>query len=112
MATDELQPQQEEQRECIVCGRSLPLSVYCRSKNGARCKTCPDCCRESRQRMKAERLARAKQPVPVPKMFEGKTPREIMDIMQAGKIYLESLGGYEITLRGIHKKTVITQLKF
>lgn len=24
MATDELQPQQEEQRECIVCGRSLP----------------------------------------------------------------------------------------
>lgn len=48
MATDELQPQQEEKRECIVCGRSLPLSIYWRSKNGARCKTCPDCCRESR----------------------------------------------------------------
>lgn len=110
MATDELQPQQEEQRECIVCGRSLPLSVYWRSKNGARCKTCPDCCRESRQRMKAERLARAKHPVLA--IFKDKTPREIMDIMQAGKIYLESLGGYEITLRGIHKKTVITQLKF
>lgn len=112
MATDELQPQQEEQRECIVCGRSLPLSAYWRSKNGARCKTCPDCCRESRQRMKAERLARAKHPVPVPAIFKDKTPREIMDIMQAGKNYLESLGGYEITLRGIHKKTVITQLKF
>lgn len=112
MATNELQPQQEEQRECIVCGRSLPLSTYWRSKNGARCKTCPDCCRESRQRMKAERLARAKHPVPVPAIFKDKTPREIMDIMQAGKIYLESLGGYEITLRGIHKKTVITQLKF
>lgn len=62
--------------------------------------------------MKAERLARAQHPVPVPAIFKDKTPREIMDIMQAGKIYLESLGGYEITLRGIHKKTVITQLKF
>lgn len=112
METDVQQPQQEEQRECIVCGRSLPLSVYWRSKNGARCKTCPDCCRESRQRMKAERMERAKRPVPVPSFFVGKTPRVIMDIMQAGKCYLESLGGYEITLKGVHKKTVITQLKF
>lgn len=27
-------------------------------------------------------------------------------------VTIETLGGYEITLRGIHKRTVITQLKF
>nr|DAL81968.1 MAG TPA: zinc-ribbon domain protein [Caudoviricetes sp.] len=32
-------------RECIECGRSLPLRVYRRTKNNGRWKVCPDCCK-------------------------------------------------------------------
>lgn len=102
--------QQEEMRICTECGRSLPLSVYRRTKNGFRWKICPDCCKAIR----AEKLAaqQAQKNAPVPEFLKGKTPREVLDIMSACKRYLENLGGYEITLRGLHKKTVITQLKF
>lgn len=101
--------QQDEMRVCIECGRSLPITVYRRTKNNLRWRTCPDCCKAIR----AEKLA-AKQahPAPIPEFIVGKTPREVLDIMSACKRYLESLGGYEITLRGVHKKTTITALKF
>lgn len=99
----------EEMRKCMECGRVLPLHVYRRAKHGARWKICPDCCKAIR----AEKLAAMQaRPAPTPEFLVGKTPRDVLDIMSACKQYLERLGGYKITLSGVHEKTVITQLKF
>lgn len=102
-------PQQEEMRECIECGRSLPLRVYRRTKNNGRWKVCPDCCKAIRA---AKLAAKQAHPAPTPEFLVGKTPREVLDIMSACKRHLENIGGYKITLTGYHQKTVITQLKF
>lgn len=104
------QPQQQEMRECTECGRSLPLHVYRRTRSGTRWKICPDCCKAIRAEKMAAR--QRKQLEPTPTYLVGKTPREVLDMMSACKRYLENIGGYEINLSGIHKKTVITQLKF
>lgn len=108
--TQPAQPQQEEMRVCTECGRSLPLHVYRRTRFGSRWKICPDCCKAIRAEKLAERQLRPAEPTPA--FLQGKTPREVLDIMSACKRYLENIGGYEIKLSGVHKKTVITQLKF
>lgn len=92
-----------ETKFCPDCGRNLPVTRFQVTPKGSRMKSCMDCVDSKRKATRSAReRARAREngPVSDPR-FDGKDPREVLDMMGAAKRWLESRG-YEIQLSGYY----------
>lgn len=103
----------EETKTCKDCGRELPLADFSLNRWGTRNDTCRECKAEKFRgtRFQNRQVGGGKLPPFSDPDFDGKTNREVMDMMSRAKRWLESRG-YEITLSGIYKETIIKPIKF
>lgn len=98
---------------CKVCGRELPETEFKLTRWGSRSSTCNTCVQEKRAQMRYERaqVGGGKQAPFSDPDFDGKEPREVLQLMGRAKKWLESRG-YIIQLSGEYHETKIRKLKF
>lgn len=99
---------------CKICERELPLSSFATTKNGGLFNTCTECREAKRQatlRLKRCIPGGGKTPPFSDPDFDGKTLREVMDMMSRAKRWMESRGCV-INLSGEFHETKIKKLKF
>lgn len=97
----------EETLKCKVCGRELPLGMFSLTKGGCRKLTCKDC-----QNAKAKQTKAAKRftpPESIPE-FDGKEPREVIEVLSRAKRWLE-LRGYTININCEYQQIKIIKIK-
>lgn len=100
-----------ETKKCKICGRELPVTDFMRTRSGSRCDTCRECRTAALRHNKAARQAQRggkNAPFSDPD-FDGKQPREVIDLMSRAKRWLEAQG-YTITLKGAY--TQVREVKF
>lgn len=100
-----------ETKKCKICGRELPVTDFMRTRSGSRCDTCRECRTAALRHNKAARQAQwggKTAPFSDPD-FDGKQPREVIDLMSRAKRWLEAQG-YTITLKGAY--TQVREVKF
>ena len=101
-----------ETKTCKVCGRELPIDSFMFTKGGSRMNTCRECRNAARRETIALRHARSggggQRPF-LDEAFDGKQPREVIELMSRSKRWLESRG-YSITLKGTY--TQVKEVKF
>jgi len=104
-----------ETKKCSKCGRELPVTEFykkVKSKDGLQ-SYCRSCCKgyyiNRPKLMSANPVGGGKQTPFSDPDFDGKTNREVMDIMVRCKRWLESRG-YTIHLSGEY--TEVKKLKF
>lgn len=102
----------EHTKICSNCNRELPESAFRLSRWGRYEAACRECqtakAQASRRKNGGGKSNHNKMTFPE---FEGKEPREVIDMMSRGKAWLEQQG-FEIKLSGIYKKVTIKQVKF
>lgn len=100
-----------ETKICKTCGRELPVTSFRLSKGGTKVATCNECINEKRaeSRYKHTQIGGIK-PAPFSDAdFDGKEPREVIDLMSRAKHWLETRG-YSIVLKGTY--TQVREIKF
>lgn len=100
-----------ETKICKTCGRELPVTSFRLSKGGTKVATCNECINEKRaeSRYKHTQIGGIK-PAPFSDAdFDGKEPREVIDLMSRAKHWLETRG-YSIALKGTY--TQVREIKF
>lgn len=103
---------QQSTRVCKECGRELPITNFKVTRNGTRVFVCNACVAEKyRINREAKRLITDAAAVTSDPQFDGKQPREVIDMMSRGKRWLESRG-YTITLRGEYREVKVHTIKF
>lgn len=107
-----------ETKVCRDCGRELTIDKFTLSRFGKPSAVCRECrnekYRDTRFANKQQRTAIGGGAKPHPFSdpdFDGKTIREVMDMMSRAKRWLEAQG-CEIYLSGNLKKVIIQPLKF
>lgn len=100
-----------ETKKCKICGRELPVTDFMRTRSGSRCDTCRECRTAALRHNKAARQAqwRGKTAPFSDPDFDGKQPREVIDLMSRAKRWPEAQG-YTITLKGAY--TQVREVKF
>lgn len=99
-----------ETKTCKVCGRELPLTDFRLGRWGARLHTCNECVNEKRAQTRYEHLQMGGKTTPLSDPdFDGKEPREVIDLMSRAKHWLETRG-YSIALKGTY--TQVREIKF
>lgn len=100
-----------ETKICKTCGREPPATSFRLSKGGTKVATCNECINEKRaeSRYKHTQIGGIK-PAPFSDAdFDGKEPREVIDLMSRAKHWLETRG-YSIVLKGTY--TQVREIKF
>ena len=102
-----------ETKVCKVCGLELPESAFMRTRFGSLTDTCREC------RTAALRANKELRRIQVggdsgnrpfsDEAFDGREPREVIELMSRAKRWLESRG-YNITLKGTY--TQVKEVKF
>ena len=102
-----------EAKTCKTCGRELPSSNFKMTRWGNRASICNECLKEKRAETRCNRAqvgGGKTAPFPDPD-FDGKEPREVIQLMSRAKKWLESRG-FVIQLSGEFHETKIRKLKF
>lgn len=98
---------------CKTCGRELPLSQFANNRYGTPLSTCRECVNEKRAQTRYDRInsvgGGGKTAPFSDAAFDGKEPREVIDLMSRAKRWLEARG-YSITLKGTY--TQVREIKF
>lgn len=101
-----------ESKVCKACGRELPENMFMRTKCGVLMNTCRECrsmaMRETNARKQTQRGGK-QTPFSDPD-FDGKEPREVIDIMVRCRKWLESRG-FEIAMTCVYKEIKIRKIK-
>ena len=101
----------ETTMKCKKCGQDLPDEAFRLTKGGVRSNTCTECINSATKAAKQrQQFGGGSRPFSDPD-FDGKTIREVMDIMSRAKRWMESRGCI-INLSGEHHETKIRKLKF
>lgn len=102
-----------ETKTCKVCGRDLPQTQFANNRYGTPFSTCRECVNEKRAqtRYKRAQMGGGRQTPFSDPDFDGKEPREVLQLMGRAKKWLESRG-YVIQLSGEYHETKIRKLKF
>lgn len=103
-----------ETKTCKVCERELPEVDFPMGRYGIRIGTCKECRTAALRQTKASRRTQMGGVKPLPFQipdFDGKEPREVLQLMGRAKKWLESRG-YVIQLSGEYHETKIRKLKF
>ena len=100
-----------ETKICKVCGQELPVSAFRMTRWGTPAQTCQECIEEKRAQSRYDNAQmRGGGPRPFfDEAFDGKQPREVIELMSRAKRWLESRG-YSITLKGTY--TQVKEVKF
>ncbi len=101
-----------ETKVCKTCGRELPLSQFANNRYGTPLSTCRECVNEKRAQTCHDRINSVGGGKTAPFSdadFDGKEPREVIDLMSRAKRWLEARG-YSITLKGTY--TQVREIKF
>lgn len=102
-----------ETKTCKVCGRELPEDMFMRTKSGGLTNTCRECrtaaLRANREFKRAQVGGGKQTPFSDPD-FDGKEPREVIDIMVRCRKWLESRG-FEIAMTCVYKEIKIRKIK-
>lgn len=101
-----------ETKTCKACGRELPETGFPMGRYGVRIGTCKECRANALRETKAAKRAQMGGGKSVPffdAAFDGKEPREVIDLMSRAKHWLETRG-YSITLKGTY--TQVKEVKF
>ena len=101
-----------ETKTCKVCGRELPESAFMRTRFGSLTDTCRECRTAALRANKELRRIQVGGGKTAPfsdSDFDGKEPREVIDIMSRAKRWLEARG-YNIILKGSY--TQVREIKF
>lgn len=100
---------------CRVCGQELPISQFRLSRSGNPINTCRECVSAKYHATCVNKRAKigggGKTPPFSDPDFDGKSLREVMDMMSRAKRWLESRGCV-INLSGEYHETKIRKLKF
>lgn len=104
-----------ETKKCRKCGQEKPVTEFskCKSSPDGLQYYCKGCYRQRYQENKPLIYSHEREgspPFSHPD-FDGKTRREVMDVMIAAKRWLEARG-CEIQLSGTYTKVEVKQLKF
>lgn len=101
-----------ETKICKVCGRELPETDFPMGRYGVRIGTCKECranaLRETKA-LKRNQIGGGKTASFSDPDFDGKEPREVIDLMSRAKYWLETRG-YSIVLKGTY--TQVREIKF
>lgn len=101
-----------ETKICKVCGRELPETDFPMGRGGIRVGVCKECrtaaLRETKARKRNQIGGGKTTPLSDPD-FDGKEPREVIDLMSRAKRWLEARG-YDIILKGSY--TQVREIKF
>lgn len=101
-----------ETKICKVCGRELPETDFPMGRYGVRIGTCKECranaLRETKA-LKRNQIGGGKTAPFSDPDFDGKEPREVIDLMSRAKHWLETRG-YSIALKGTY--TQVREIKF
>lgn len=94
----------EETKVCRECGKALPIGSFQVSRHGKVFDVCNGCIRTKRRatyaKQNAEKFGGGKTDYSDPE-FDGKTPREVQDILARAAKWLNNYGGFtcEVSLR-------------
>lgn len=100
-----------ETKICKVCGQELPVSAFRMTRWGTPAQTCQKCIEEKRAQSRydnAQMRGGGQRPF-FDEAFDGREPREVIELMSRAKRWLESRG-YSITLKGTY--TQVREIKF
>lgn len=100
-----------ETKICKDCGRELPLTEFKATRWGSRAAICNACVKEKRAQTRFEhtQMGGGNMPPFSDPDFDGKQPREVIDLMSRAKRWLEAQG-CTITLKGTY--TQVREIKF
>lgn len=103
----------EEKKVCKVCGKELSIESFQKTKNGGRQGVCRDCMKAKQRNgwLNSKRSLYKKMNNYADPMFDGKTPREVQDILARAAKWLNNYGGFtcEVSLR--YAKTINLDIK-
>lgn len=100
-----------ETKICKRCGNELPITQFRTTRWGAKAHTCTRCITAARHSVRSSSNTGGKTPPFSDPDFDGKSLREVMDMMSRAKRWLESRGCI-INLSGEYHETKIRKLKF
>lgn len=101
-----------ETKICKVCGRELPETDFPMGRYGIRiatCKVCRTAALRETKALKRNQIGGGKTAPFSDPDFDGKEPREVIDLMSRAKHWLETRG-YSIVLKGTY--TQVREVKF
>lgn len=103
-----------ETKTCRICERELPETCFPMNRWGKRAGVCTECRTAAMRENKAQKRAQMGGGKTAPFSdadFDGKEPREVIQLMSRAKKWLESRG-FVIQLSGEFHETKIRKLKF
>lgn len=103
-----------EKQVCKACGRELELSYFGKSKRGRLISVCKECVKAkknaTRQSNKGTHILPAnEQNFYHSDALDGKTPREVLDVIAEAKKWLESRG-YVIDIKCEYRQTIVRKV--
>lgn len=103
-----------EKQVCKECGRELDISLFGMSRWGGHGRVCKECVRTkknaTRQSNKGTRILSAnEQNFYHSETLDGKTPREVLDVIAESKKWLESRG-YLIDIKCEYRQTIVKKV--
>lgn len=98
---------------CKDCGEEKSIAHFKITRWGTRASVCNECATEKlRYNKEAKKVDQRKPVAPIADAeFDGKQPREVIEVMSRAKRWLESRG-YEITLKGTYREVRVHTIKF
>lgn len=100
----------EETKTCSDCGRTLPISMFNKHVSGVTLKMCKECQSKRRSIGQQKRYYSVASKTCGHKYsdpdFDGKTPREVQDILARAAKWLNNYGGFTCDVSLRYEKTI------
>lgn len=98
-------------KTCTACNRELPLTEFKATRWGGKAAVCNECVAEKRTQTRYDRaqIGGGKRPLS-DELLDGKTPREVIDLMVRCRKWLESRN-YTIQMSCEYREVKIRKIK-